>query len=401
MLKQTLARTALIAAAGALALGSVGSLTGCAATTAASAVPASEATAKRKTEPVRMPMPVIDAFRGKGIYYFDDNVRTQLFIRDEIAVNGRWDVQENFPFGSRHGFTWGSGAAAILRNGAPLDAQRPMFITLDPKRNVLIHFEGGGAKPLTLRVRLEAYDLSDLPIGPYLKTRQGTATAAGYFIGNRYVFPKGSVGYRAILSIDHDEVLVPTKTAFTGADSIENFSQRFTKEIPYCLRYILGRAAEPAGLKFAAPIVKKTRRVKRRVEEVAQSGEVQVLPVKKGTIFCAAEGKTQLASARWNLRWVNGTRVLEFTFPDEIESVSYGLLDEHKRALHLAFAEEKVQDGRRTTVKVRPAAVWLAGREIRDAQWRFNETAADAVSDAINRTKDERRAWEAEKGKSR
>ncbi|WP_295480546.1 hypothetical protein [uncultured Sutterella sp.] len=401
MFKHTFARTALIVAAGALALGSIGTLTGCAATTSASAVPASEASAKRKTEPVRMPMPVIDAFRGKGIFYFDDSVRTQLFIRDEIAVNGRWDVQENFPLGSRHGFTWGSGAVAILRDGAPLDAQRPMFITLDPQRNVLIHFEGGGAKPLTLRVRLEAYDLSELPIGPYLKTRQGTSTAAGYFIGNSYVFPKGAVGYRAVLSIDRNEVLVPTKTAFTGSDSIENFSKRFTKEIPYCLRYIPGTTAEPAGLRFAAPIVKKTKRVKRRVEEVAQSGEVQVLPVKKGTIFCAAEGKTQLASARWNLRWVNGTRVLEFTFPDEIESVSYGLLDEHKRALHLAFAEEKVKAGHRTTVKVRPAAVWLAGQEIRDAQWRFNETAADAISDAINRTKAERRAWEAENGKTR
>lgn len=402
MIKLKPARSAFLAGAGALALGSLLALTGCASTQPSAAVPAAEAPAKKKTEPVRKPMPVIDAFRGKGVYYFDDNARTQLFIRDDIAVNGRWDVQENFPLGSRHGFTWGSGAVAILRDGAPLDAQRPMFLTLDPKRNVLVHFEGGGAKPLTLRVRLEAFDISDLPIGPYLKTRQGTPTAAGYFIGNSYVFPKGSVGYRAVLSIDRDEVLVPTKTAFTGADSIENFSKRFTKEIPYCLRYIPDRTSEPAGFRFAGPIVKKTKRVKRRVEELPQSGEAQVFPVKKGTIFCAAEGKTQLGAARWQLRWVNGTRVLEFTFPDEIPSGSYGILPEHKRALHLAFAEEKMKEGRRTSVKVRPAAVWLANEEIRDAQWRFNETAADAITDAIERTKADRSAWEAErKGKAR
>ena len=51
--------------------------------------------------------------------------------------------------------------------------------------------------------------------------------------------------------------------------------------------------------------------------------------------------------------------------------------------------------------KVRPGVVWLGGKEILDAQWRFNEVAADAISDAIARTKDLRKDWEAQNGKKK
>ena len=397
----TISRRPLIAAAFCSVLpGASLLLSGCASTPIASAVPASEAPQKKKKpEPVLMPMPTIDAFKGAGLFYFDDNIRTQLFIKDNIAVNGRYAVQENFPLGSRHGFTWGGGAAAILRNGSPLDAQQPLFLTQGKDGRVVIQFAGGGRKPLALQVKLVAYSLEGLPIGPYLVTRQNTATPSGYIISNRYVFPTGAVGYRAVLMIEVDEVLVPTQTAFTGSDSIENFSKRFTKEIPYCLRYIPTRRSEPVGMRFDKPIVKKTKRVKGKLQEVAQSGEARLTTVKKGTLFCQQEGKSQLANARWDLRYINGTRVLLFTFPEEVRSADFGILHQHRNALRLAFAEELSTERRRTVKKVRPGAVWLGGREILDAQWRFNETAADAISDAISRTKDLRKDWEAKKGK--
>lgn len=399
----TFSRRPLIAAALCAALpGASILLSGCASTPVASAVPASEAPQKKKKpEPVLMPMPTIDAFKGAGLFYFDDNIRTQLFIKDNIAVNGRYAVQENFPLGSRHGFTWGGGAAAILRNGSPLDAQRPLFLTQGNKGRVVIQFEGGGRKPLALQVKLVAYSLEGLPIGPYLVTRQNTATPSGYVIANRYVFPKGAVGYRAMLMIDNDEVLVPTKTAFTGSDSIENFSKRFTRDIPYCLRYIPTRRSEPVGMRFAKPITKQTKRVKGKLQEVAQSGEAQLMSVKKGTLFCQQEGKSQLSNARWDLRYINGTRVLSFTFPEEVRSADFGILNQHRDALRLAFAEEISTERRKTVKKVRPGVVWLGGKEILDAQWRFNEVAADAISDAIARTKDLRKDWEARNGKKK
>ena len=69
----TFSRRPLIAAALCAALpGASLLLSGCASTPVASAVPASEAPQKnKKPEPVLMPMPTIDAFKGAGIFYFD------------------------------------------------------------------------------------------------------------------------------------------------------------------------------------------------------------------------------------------------------------------------------------------------------------------------------------------
>ena len=397
MLTSRLSRILLLAGMSTVALGSSMMLSGCFATTQplASAVPADEAPRKKSDErkPRLLPMPTLDAFRGHGIYSFDDEVRTQLFIKDAIAVNGRYAVQENFPLGTRHGFTWGSGAVALLRNGRVIDVERPSFLTLNKTRDVLFQFKGGGQKPVELKVVIVAYDLENQPIGPYLVTRQKTPTPTGYVIGSKYVFPKGAVGYRTILEIDRDEVLVPTRTAFTGSARIEDFTKRFTRQIPYCLRYIPTRKAEPLGLRFDKPIVKKTKTVRGRAEEVAQSGSVQLFPVKKNTLFCAAEGSSVLGTAKWDLRYVNGTRLLEFTFPKSIASSNFGVLREHRHALKLAFAEEVAEERGRTVRKVRPVMVWKAGEEIVDAQWRFNDIAADAVSDALARTKDARKAW--------
>ena len=146
------------------------------------------------------------------------------------------------------------------------------------------------------------------------------------------------------------------------------------------------------GLRFPKAIVKQTKTVKltrgrTRTEEVAQSGEAMLYPVKKNTLFCAAEG-SQTAAAQWNLQYVNGTRVISFTFPDEVSPANYGFLKTHRDALRLAFAEERVKQRGKTTTQVRPAAL--------DEQCRFNAVAADAVSDAIRLTADQRAAWEAE-----
>lgn len=403
MSNSRLSRILLLAGMSTVALGSSLMLSGCFATTqpVASAVPASEAPrAKRgaQEKPRLLPMPTLDAFRGKGIYSFDDEVRTQLFIKDAIAVNGRYAVQENFPLGTRHGFTWGSGAVALLRSGRVIDVERPSFLTINKTRDVLFQFKGGGQKPVELKVVIVAYDLENQPIGPYLVTRQNTPTPTGYVIGSKYVFPKGAVGYRAILEIDRDEVLVPSRQAFTGSDTIENFSKRFTREIPYCLRYIPSRKAEPLGLRFDKPIVKKTKKVRNRTEEVGQSGNVKLFSVKKDTLFCAAQGASVLATAKWDLRYVNGTRLLEFTFPRSVASSDFGVLKSHRHALNLAFAEEIAEERGRTVRKVRPVIVWKAGEEIVDAQWRFNDVAADAVSNAIDLTKSARVAWKKEHG---
>ena len=393
------------AAAVSAALAAAVLISGCAATsyTGATAVPASEAPAKKKkVEPVKLSMPAVDAFRGTGIFFFDDNVRSRMYIADPIAVNGRLALKEEAPRGA-HGFTWGAGAATVLRGGVPQPLAAPEALSVEKSGDLRLIYpapKDKNAKPMNLKVKLIAYDLSELPIGPYLRNRAGRSTPSGWVISNRYVFPEGAIGYRAVTSVDQSEVLVPTQKAFTGSSSIEDFSKRFTKEIPYCLRFIPGRKAEPIGLRFPSTIVKQTKTVKlkngrTRTEEVAQSGEAALYPVKKNTLFCAADG-SQLASAKWDLKYVNGTRIIYFTFPSSVDPGNYGFTKAHTNALRLAFAEEKSTQRGKTAVQVRPAALWLAGKTVEDQQWRFNGTAADAISDAIRLTAAKRAEWEAQ-----
>lgn len=393
-------------------------LTGCSSTLTANnaaktvAEPAKTAKAaarpKKKEAPVPVAMPAFDALKGKGLYYFDDNKGSRFYVTDTIAENGLYDVKEEFKRGEPHGFTWGTGAAAILRKGVALDPQAIEGVSLAKDRHIIVHLRSNDTSRkkekkrsedpsgLDLHMTLEAYDMSDLPIGPYLVTRTNRTTPAGYLIGSRHTFPKGSIGYRATLWVNSDEVIVPTKNAFTGSGSIEDFSKRFTKEIPYCLRYIPGRNATPLGLKFEEPIVKKTDKdSKGRLVEVAQKGSAELYPVQKGTIFCNRDDERSLATARWSLRYVNGSRVLEFDFPDDIRAEDFGVPRTHRDALKVAFAEERVLENGKTVRKLVPARVWRANRRITDYQWRFNETAAEAVREALEATKEARREWDA------
>ncbi len=367
----------------------------------AKAVPltAADAAKKKKEEakPRPFPMPTMDALRKDGIYYVNDNQGSRFWITDAIAKDGLFPVKEEFTKGSPHGFTWGSGAASILRNGLQVEPRGAVGVEEAKDHHAVIHFKDANGKPTRLNVKLQAYDMSGLPIGHYLRTHANRSTPAGFIIGAKYSFPKGSVGYRATMWIDQDEVLIPTKTAFTGSSTIEDLSKRFSKQIPYCLRYIPGKRAEPAGFLFEKPIEKKTAVVKGRRVEQKQSGEVELFRVKKGTIFCAKddEKSRRIGEAEWTLRYVNGTRVIEFEFPNSISPENYGMLRAHKDALRVAFAEETTKVRGRSAKRLLPARIWLAGTEIEDYQWRFNKTAAEAIYDAIKQTKSERAAWDA------
>lgn len=387
-----------------LVLASAGALvmTGCAGVPyePGTAVPvdqsASSAQKKKKEEPKPIPIvrPSRDALQGDGIYYFNDNVVSQFRITDAIAQNGLYPVKESYSRGAAHGFTWGAGAAALLRGGKALDASNIIGVELAQDGHLIVHYRGEKPRSnLKLNIKLETFDMSGLPIGPYLKTRMNRPTPAGYLIGSKFAFPKGSLGYRARMWTENDEVLVPTKTAFTGSKSIEDFSKRFAKDIPYCLRYIPNRRAVPLGFTFEEPIVKKTARSKGRTVEKAQTGEAEIYRVKPGTIFCskAPDSPRAVGTAKWSLRYVQGTRVLAFSFPEAFAAENFGVASAHRDALQVAFAEERINGGKRRLV---PARIWLADHPMLDMQWRFNKTAADAVQDAIAQTADARRDWE-------
>ena len=151
----------------------------------------------------------------------------------------------------------------------------------------------------------------------------------------------------------------------------------------------------PLGLRFQAPIVKKTVRKnkKSRPTEAEQKGKVLVYRTKKGTIFCNKAEEKPIGEADWHLRYTNGTRTLTVDFPTLIDSLSIGLMTANRGKLMPAFAEELTPTSRKT--RVIPTAVWLKNERIRDSQYRFNKTAATAVKAAIEASRPRRKAWEA------
>ena len=108
--------------------------------------------------------------------------------------------------------------------------------------SIVIEFDG--REKLELRVTLEAYDVSGQEIRDFLRTRGNMPTKAALFMGEER-FPAGSVAYAATLWIIQDELLALSHTAFTGSNNIEDFSERFTKETPYCLNVLPGDGVTP------------------------------------------------------------------------------------------------------------------------------------------------------------
>ena len=374
-------------------------LTGCAATKPIEepAEPATftnlgpRATPATPTLARRIPMPVVDAFKGDGVFFFADDEGAQFCITDLIRENNAYPVVENYRFGKPHGFTWGAGAVGIVRDGQRLPPEKPILLRPEGD-HVVIVFDG--AKHMELHVSLEAYDVSNHEIRDYLRTRGNMPTHAALFMGEER-FPEGSIAYATTLWVKQDELLATSATAFTGSNTIEAFSQRFTKETPYCLNVLSGNDVQPIGLRFSKAIQKKTVRKSKRSRpvEVDQTGRVKVYQTKPGTIFCQRNIPDAIGEAAWHLRYVNGTRTLTLAFPDAIDPLSIGLMTANKDNLLPAFAEEKTD--KRNGRRVIPAILWLKDKPIRDSQYRFNKTAAKAITDAIKSSRPKREAWEA------
>jgi hypothetical protein len=345
---------------------------------------------------------VFDAFKGDGLWYFDDNVASQFIVSNERNGNGN-RIIEHYRNGKRHGFTWGIGAVGIVRDGKRIGAQNPTAL-INAGDHVVLE-TSNQPEPLHLNLALEAYDVSGTLVREYLRTLVNMPTNAALFMGEQK-FPKGSIAYAVTGWIDQDEVLAASANAFTGSDTIEAFSERFTHETPYCLRFLPGNEVQPLGLNFDKAIQKKqkvetvtvppTRKGRRATKkkvytDLPQSGTVKVYTAKKGTIFCTREGQDPVTTAKWDLGTKNGTRVLTLDFPRSVDPLSCGLTVSAADKLLVAFAEEKDSAGK---TRVIPAYVWLKGAKIRDSQYRFNKTAADAITAAIKESSAKRAAWE-------
>lgn len=335
----------------------------------------------------------LDALSGEGLFFFSDDHGAQFRVKGQGRQKNTYLIEEKFEKGEEHGFSWGSGAVAILKNARRIQPERPSVIKIAPDGHAVIAFTDD--RTLELHVKLEAYDVSGRPIREYLRTRANMPTTAALFMGAEQ-FPEGSIAYAATLWVEQDEILSPSRTAFTGSETLEDFSRRYMRDTPMCMRSLPGRDVQAIGVLFEKPISAiKVRRRGRWLEE-AQTGKFKVYATKRGTIFCQKSAPEKLGDARWRLGWVNGTRTLSVEIPDELDALSFGMSESNRHCLLPAFSEERKGSGQRRTRQVIPTYLWKKNCKIRDAQFRFNEKAARAIEAAITASRHRREQWESE-----
>ena len=331
----------------------------------------------------------LEALSGDGIFFFYDDHGAQFRIRSPGPKKQTYLVEELFEEGHPHGFSWGTGAVAVLKNGRRIQPEKPALLRLAPDGHVIISFRE--EQTLELHVRLEAYDISGETIREYLRTSTNMPTQAALFMGPEQ-FPAGSVAYAATLWVEKDELLAPSAKAFTGSETLEAFSKRYMKETPMCLRSLPGKDVRPIGILFEKPLQAKKIRRKGRWTEVEQTGLLKVYPTKRGSIFCQKTAPHPLGTARWHLEYVNGTRTLSVDIPDSLDALSFGMSEANRKHLLPGFSEEQ----KRRSRQVIPTYLWKKNGKIRDAQFRFNAKAARAVHAAILASKPKRERWEQE-----
>lgn len=276
-------------------------------------------------------------------------------------------------------FDWGPGGIAVLRGGLPKDLHAPKSIRWTSPTTAVIRVPVSG-RDIDIKLEIQPYDISGLSIASFMRTPGNLMHRSGYALGSEYKFPKGSIGYKPILTIDHDEVIVQSKARFTGSRTMEEFTERFSKQTPYCAKFLPRGNAVPFGITFDKPTERRLVRKKNgTLADFPQSGDVYLTRVKNKTLFCKRDSDEHFEEGGWKLSRINNTRVMTLSFPRSIAPQDYGVPPEQHSGISIGFAEQ----GRMGSTKVVPVYVWKKNAPIPDAKWRFNSVAADAVNKAL------------------
>ena len=333
----------------------------------------------------RLKTTAIEALTKDGVYFFNEDKGTHLYLVNDQGNRDHYLVKETFDQGTPHGLSWGTGAEALLYAGEAVRPENMLYAEEARDGHLVVTY--GDHADMKLNMKLEAFDVSGMLIRDFLRTRGNQPTTIARFMPDSATFPAGSVAYAMTLWTDKDEVLVPNLKVFTGSNTIEEFSTRFSRSTPYCLRFLPGNVVQPIGMLFSGPI--------KAQKNQAQNGQVGLYSVKKNTVFCSKDLEQPVANAHWQLRQINGTRVLSFDFPGNVPGASFGMTEENRKHLLTGIAELVVKQNRKLSTQVVPVYVWQKDSPVRDSQYRFNKVAANAIEAALTQAKPLVAKWEA------
>jgi hypothetical protein len=308
-----------------------------------------------------VPLASFEALKGDGLYYFNGNHVVNLRVDGKQASGERHALMETSTDASGSAFNGNIDVAHFVRDGERKAVGRPGFATPVPDGTVTLMY--AGQTPLLLKVKLQAYDVSGLPMREFLRTADNFPRPEAARAGNA-TFPSGSVAYLATVRFADDTLVLPKRESFTGAKTTTEFVQNFSRQIPFCLSYEDRNGAKPYAMYFKTTGAKK--------------GPVTLYGAKPGTLFCDRDGPQAVGEGEWEERSVGGTKAIVVSFAAGVDPRDTGVTHVERESARIAFIEPT-----KGTMGVRPGKLYQAGQRINDFQYRFNKTAADAIRGMI------------------
>jgi hypothetical protein len=298
-----------------------------------------------------------DALKGEGIYYFSGMRMVNLKVNDK-PQGDRYPIVETSNDAAVTAFNGNIDVRHFVRDGERRAVGKPSFAI--PQADGTVQLVYQSSSPLHVKVSLQSYDVSNLPIRDFLRTPENYTKPEAARVGNA-VFPAGSVAYLVSVRFLDDVLMLPRHESFTGAANTRQLVANFSKDTPFCLSYEDRNGARPYALHFR--------------DAAATRGRVQLYPAKTGTMFCARGSEQEAADGTWEELRVGGTRAVVLSFSANVDPLDTGVSEVEREAAHLAFIE--IAKG--GAPSVRPGKLYRAGARIADFQYRFNATAAAAI----------------------
>lgn len=321
--------------------------------------------------PLREPVPVpgakpinvagIDALKGDGVYYVNGTKIANLRAAATAGQGNRHALTETSEDAKSGALNGHLDVGSFVLNGERRPRGRPNFAIPSTDGSVYLLYSAG-ENPLRIAVKMQAFDVSDLPIQSFLRTPENYPRQEAARAGSAR-FPANSVAYLVVARFVDDVLVLPAKESFTGATDTAQFVGNFSKQIPYCLSYEDRSGAKPYAMFF---------------KTASKKGSVQLFPAKTGTLFCDRTSTEVAAEGEWEERTIGGTRAVVLSFPANVDPLDTGVSNVERESARIAFVQPT-----KGTPGVRPGKLYQAGAKIYDYQYRFNKTAADAIRDAI------------------
>lgn len=328
----------------------------------------------------------------EGMHAYYDTHRSTFALQD--AGNGKWNVTETTQEPGERLFTWGKGAVQIIRNGRVMANEGPMVASLLPDGRILL--QNSGKAVFNLALVLRAFDISGKPVRQLLRNGNNQPDTLAWFIPGEARFPKGSVAYLATYWLGDDELVMPSSSAFTGANRLENLVTRYAvRKAPYCISYLSHLDSTPYGLTFKP--AESTKRVKSARSAAPQQGRFELTPVQRSNMFCEKLPEAAPKGGSWKIGRIQSTRVMELTEDANVESADMGIQPINSAAVDIGFAEVMRANGGRSRLQVVPVRIIRNNEPVTDFRLQFNPTAAQAIDAVLGQAEAARLAHEAQK----